>query len=59
MQVAVRMVGREASRPIHLRAQLLEKLSAMVWPRVELKGVGVDRCLAIWLGVQTSMQAGP
>lgn len=51
MQVAVRVVGGEASRPFHLRAQLLEKLSATAWPRVELKGVGVDVWPA-WLGVQ-------
>lgn len=49
MQVAVRVVGGEASRPFHLRAQLLEKLSAMAWPRVELKGVDV---WPAWLGVQ-------
>lgn len=42
MQLAVRVVGGEASRLINLRAQLLAKLSAMDWPRVELKGVGVD-----------------
>lgn len=35
-------MGGKASRPIHLRSQLLEKLSAMAWPKVELKGVGVD-----------------
>jgi len=40
--VAVRVVGGEASRPTNLRAQLLEKLSAVAWPRVELKSVGVD-----------------
>lgn len=55
MQGAVRVVGRKASRPIHLRAQLLEKLSA--WPgrkpqaREELKGVGADVWPA-WLKAQ-------
>lgn len=51
MQTAVRVVGEEASRPINLRAQLLEKLSAVAWSGVEQKGVGVDTWPA-WSGTQ-------
>lgn len=36
------MVGGEASRAIHLRAQLLEEFSTMAWPVIELKGTGVS-----------------
>lgn len=58
MQVALRVVGGEDSRAVHPRAQLLEKISALGWPVLELKLVEVDALLPR-SGIQPSVQAEP
>lgn len=52
------MVGGEDSRAVHPRAQLLEKISALGWPILELKHVEVDVLLP-QSGIQPSVQAEP
>lgn len=51
MQVAVRVVGEEASRPVHLGTYLLKKPLALGSQRMELEHVEVD-VLLIQPGIQ-------
>lgn len=58
MQVSVRVVGGEVSRPIQLGTYLLKKLSVLGSQRMELKHVEVDVSL-IQSGIQhTALSSG-